>query len=437
MNVLLVGGGAREHALAWKLRQSDLIDRLYYWPGNAAMESVATPLLLDRGALLEKLPRAAKLAEIDFVVVGPEGPLAEGLADICHENGLPIFGPSQRATHLESSKSFAKEVMNAAGIPTAPHITASDIEGCRNHGMAMLRQKGSVVLKADGLAGGKGVFVCKNQKDLEDGLGALYGGAFEGRERLVVIEECLKGRECSFFSFIGNGGPTSLGFAVDFKRLKDGDIGPNTGGMGCYAPVPWLPADAPNTVNQSIIAPLMAELAKRDIQYTGCLYVGLMWTEQGPYVIEFNVRLGDPEAQVLAVQDDRDWAKLIAAKLGLLDNFEFEADGGGSQSGCSLGVVLASADYPYPKEGGQEGPGTLEKSLFLSEGDRIHLFAAQLREHDDKSYLAQSGRILTICTRQASFHEARTKIYQRIAEVVGRYKGFQYRRDIGASLVGK
>ena len=210
-----------------------------------------------------------------------EKPLDEGFADACNKLGVPTFGPEKLAAQLEASKAFSKEVMREAGVPTAEYHIEDDHEKAKVLASSMLDRLGGAVIKASGLAGGKGVFVCSSQTQIDAAFDRL-ATSMKDASQTLVIEEVLAGRECSYFTFIGEGGASPLGFAVDFKRLKDGDVGPNTGGMGCYTPVSWLPDNAQQVVHEQIIDPLLKELARRDIQYVGCLYVGIMWSEKGP-----------------------------------------------------------------------------------------------------------------------------------------------------------
>ena len=324
LKVLLVGKGGREHALAWKISNSELCHKLYLWPGNAAMAPLGEVFDLAPDADFEALADHAKGCKIDLVVCGPEAPLADGLADTLATHGIPVFGPRKQAAMLEASKEFSKKMMQDAGVPTATYVVAEGEEQCRKAAYSMLNEIGATVIKADGLAGGKGVFVCENQDHIDEALKRLYQSSMKSAAERVVVEERLIGRECSYFTFLGShteedssAGSTGLGFAVDFKRLNDGDLGPNTGGMGCYAPVPWLPDDAGRQIEEKVVKPLVKHLASLNIFYTGCLYVGVMWTADGPKVIEFNVRLGDPEAQLLSMYDDRDWLALMASKCGI------------------------------------------------------------------------------------------------------------------------
>ena len=383
MKVLLVGSGAREHALAWKLKESEVVSELLIWPGSVAMESLGEVFAPEEMTWAE-LANKAKQEDVDFVVVGPEKPLAEGFSDRCWELNLPIFGPKQAAACLESSKEFAKTMMDSAGIPTAAFKVVRDYEAALDEAQKMLSETGGVVIKASGLAAGKGVFVCRTNDEIVEGLARLKSSMASASET-IVLEQILEGRECSFFCFVGKGGATPLGFAVDFKRLLDGDNGPNTGGMGCYTPVNWLPNDASRRVMELIVNPLLSELGEQGIDYTGCLYVGLMWGDEGPKVVEFNVRLGDPEAQVLALQDSRDWGALIAEKLGLLEKDKMR----GTQSGdrYTVAVVLASEGYPFDKP--QAKVDALPADLFLNQSDSQAIFGASVSKRGSRYFREQ------------------------------------------------
>lgn len=432
MKILLIGSGAREHALAWKLKQSDLTQELWLWPGSPVMNALGRRLDIASDARWEDLARYAKNQDIDFVVVGPEQPLEDGFADACGLVSLPCFGPLKAAARLESSKAFSKEIMAAAGIPTAAFFVAKGEADCARLARESLARTGGVVIKASGLAAGKGVFVCFSETDIQEAIERLYRSAMAKAAETVVIEEVLKGRECSFFVFLGEGAPTPLGFAVDHKRLKDKDEGPNTGGMGCYTPVPWLPADAGDQVMAKVVTPLLEELRRRNIRYTGCLYVGLMWNDEGFAVVEFNARLGDPEAEVLALQDKRDWAKLIASKLGLLplDDKKFLAEGR-SNTGASVAVVLASSCYPFGE--GKTEVYKLSSREFSNEAKDLCLFAAAVRGEGEELHSGK-GRMITLVGHGETFASAREKTYRRIDELTRGWTGVQFRKDIGLSL---
>ncbi|MBQ46765.1 MAG: phosphoribosylamine--glycine ligase [Zetaproteobacteria bacterium] len=430
MRVLLVGSGGREHALAWKLSRSEVVDDLLFWPGGVSMSHCGEKLPLASDSSWSELVKESISRKVDYIVVGPEQPLAEGLADLCKEAGLPVFGPESAAAELESSKVFAKEVMAAANIPTAAWVKVEDRESCRREALKMLNEKGGVVLKASGLAGGKGVFVCFRSEDVENGLKRLYETSMKGAAASVVVEEVLQGRECSFFTFLGKGKPGTLGFAVDFKRLGDGDQGPNTGGMGCYSPVPWLPQGAADLVNTRIVFPLIAELKRRNIEYIGCLYVGIMWSEEGPKVVEFNVRLGDPEAQVLALQDRRDWGKLIADRLGLTQsNGEDFSEVQQLDQGRSVAIVMASAGYPYGE--GETVAPKLSPEIFKNDDPRLCIFGASVKEHSAESWQAGTGRVLSVVCHREDLEGARMAAYEQVESIAQKWDGVRYRKDIG------
>ena len=426
MKVLVVGSGGREHALCWKLNQSKVVDEVLVWPGSVAMGSCAKPLGLPLSASHKDIVAAAKAQQVSFVVVGPEQPLAEGFADLCLEHDLKVFGPSKAAAMLEASKNFAKEVMEKASIPTASYQLVENESDCRKVASAMLLEKKGTVIKASGLAGGKGVFVCFSEAEIETALEHLYRSKMKSASAKVVVEEVLVGRECSFFAFVGEGGASPLGFAVDFKRLKEKDEGPNTGGMGCYSPVLWLPEDAQEQVMERVVEPLLKEMAASSKPYTGCLYVGIMWSDEGPKVVEFNVRLGDPEAQVLAVQDQRDWGALLAQKVGLLPKEDLGPLDSSSKSVC---VVLASGGYPYG--GKEETHPQFEDGLFSQKDSKTAVFGAAVKEADDKSVAAGSGRVMTVVARGEDLKKARLLAYKKVEEVTASWPDVQYRKDIG------
>ncbi len=427
MRILLVGSGSREHAIAWKLKSSPMLEKLWVWPSNAGIAMVAETLDLPSDAPFAKLAEFIKAKNIDAVICGPEQPLADGMANELAGHNIPVFGPRQEAALLESSKSFAKDVMEAAKIPTAAYEVATTEQQCRDISERMLKEKGAAVIKASGLAAGKGVFVCTSKEDIENGLKRLYQTSMKAAAEQVVVEECLIGRECSYFALVGKNEAFGVGFAVDFKRLKDGDQGPNTGGMGTYTPVPWLPSNAADLVHDKVIDPLIAELNKRAIEYTGFLYVGLMWSEdKGPQVVEFNVRLGDPEAQVLAVADDRDWLAMIAENLGIKEKTKH----GPMQNKKTVGVVIASEGYPYDKA---LSHAHFDKAQLMPE-ERSVVFTAAVKANGDKIDTA-SGRVMTVVGSAESFDEARNQAYKRVDRLTAQWPKAQFRRDIALRAV--
>lgn len=446
LSVLVVGGGGREHAIAWKLSQRQTkveqvsLDRIFVWPGNACTQQQFQALDLSPTASNHELMESCKTQGIDLVVIGPENFLDAGLADLLRNNGIAAFGASQAAAKLESSKSFAKEVMAAANVPTAAHKTVS-FDSLKAEALDFFEKKGAVVIKASGLAAGKGVFVCHHKKDIEEGVSILSSVSMRASAEQVVLEEELKGRECSYFCFVGEGRSTPIGFAVDFKRLEDGDKGPNTGGMGCYTPVPWLPSHAGDLVEEKVVKPVLAELNKRGIDYNGCLYVGLMWSDSGPNVVEFNVRLGDPEAQVLAVSDSRDWLALIAQKSGLLlgGNSDWSTNITFKPSVCR---VMASASYPYGQGKSSETHPDLGLDFFSGNpAGECHAFAASVLPSEDpakpEAVRAGSGRVLSLVASGETHKEAKDKTQGKLDHLIQHWIGLQYRKDIASKVINE
>lgn len=429
MKALVIGSGGREHAIAWKLNRSDSLEEIYVWPGNAVTVNEFVGLPLEKNASPVELAGACRKLGIELVVIGPENYLEAAWADQLRAEGLKVFGPSKEAAKLESSKAFAKELMSTAAIPTAGYEVVENASELRNRALARLKAKGGVVVKASGLASGKGVFVCQSEEDIDNAVVRLYQSSLSTAAETVVLEDILVGRECSYFCTIGDAGVERLGFAVDFKRLSDGDQGPNTGGMGCYSPVPWLPEDAGDTVDEKVVYPLLKALEEKGINYQGFLYVGLMWSEQGPNVVEFNVRLGDPEAQVLAVQDKRDWYSLIARQLGLNTTSAEDYDG----STKAVAVILASAGYPYSTtEFGVE----LDTKIFKNLKNSKAVFAASVKDLDSK-LATGSGRVMCVVASAEDFKTAHTHVYDEVAELTSSWAGVQFRKDIGSRLLNR
>lgn len=428
MRVLVIGSGGREHALAWKLKQSPECRDLFIWPGNSASHRVGTALGLPSDASFEQLGDAAIAFKIDMVVVGPEGPLSEGIADYMEMRGLKVFGPNKDAAQLESSKAFAKRIMMEASIPTAAFEVVTTKEQCTECAFRILNRDGGVVLKASGLASGKGVFVCHNEKDVMDGIERLYESSMSAASRQVVVEEMLFGREVSYFCFIGHGGVTRIGFAVDHKRLLPGDKGPNTGGMGCYTPVPWLPGDAGEQVDSRVVEPLLEALERNGISYTGCLYVGLMWSDKGPSVVEFNVRLGDPEAQVLALSDQTDWLPLMASKVGI----KLKRSSQSTYPLPVMGYVLASSGYPYGEA--EDIDGTIPWSAIQGQSDGSTVFCASVKSASG-GVKTGSGRVFLVAGVGRTFNAAKSKALARVEKIRSYWPEAQWRPDIGQTVL--
>jgi phosphoribosylamine--glycine ligase len=422
-NILVVGGGAREHALVWKLAQSERAPRIYAAPGNpgmAALQPNGTPLAEclaisadDDTALL----RFSRERQIALVVVGPEAPLARGLADDLRAAGIAVFGPGRTGALLEASKAFAKDMMEHAGIPTARHATFTDLVPAR----AYIEQHGApVVIKADGLAAGKGVTVARTlaeaQQALDDAMERRVLGDAGGT---VVIEDCLEGAELSVMALLSGEMYRLLPAAQDHKPVFDGDRGPNTGGMGAFAPVPWADDELLEAVRRRVFDPLVAELARSGIDYRGVLYAGLMVTREGPQVIEFNVRFGDPEAQVVLPLLESDLLDVcMAVADGSLDQLTMTR-----RPGSAVGVTLASDGYPGGYTTGL--PIMLDPEGLAPE---TLLFHAGARS-ENGALLTAGGRVFTVVGLGDDLAAARNRAYASIERVS--FPGMRYRRDIG------
>lgn len=428
MRVLLIGSGGREHALAWKLRKSPDCRALFVWPSNIAINRIATGLGLTADTSYEKVADAALAFGVDIVVVGPEGPLAAGITDIMTQKGLRVFAPSQVAAQLESSKIFAKRMMMEASIPTAAYEIVGSRDECLDQALRILSRDGGVVLKASGLAAGKGVFVCHNDQSVRDGVDRLYSAAMSEASKQVLVEEVLFGREVSYFCLIGSGKMTRIGFAVDHKRLLVGDKGPNTGGMGCYTPVPWLPEDAGDQVDTRIVKPLMETLERNGISYTGCLYVGIMWSDKGPSVVEFNVRFGDPEAQVLAMSDQTDWLPLIADKVGI----ELRRSVQATSPKPVMGYVLASSGYPFGDT--KDMHGVIPWSIVEGQSDGSAVFASSVHQAEG-GVKTGSGRVFLVAGTGRTFNSAKSKALARVEKIRSYWPESQWRSDIGQGVL--
>ena len=402
MDVLIVGGGGREHALAWRLAQSPGLGELHAAPGNPGIARLGTCHAVaadDTGALVALSRRLA----VDLVVIGPEAPLVAGLGDELRVAGVAAFGPSADAARIEGSKSFAKDVLRAAGVPTAEELAAP---------------KAPCVVKADGLAAGKGVFVCETEAELAEALPRAE--ALGGR---VVIEELLEGREVSLFALCDGERALTLAPAQDFKRLLDGDRGPNTGGMGSYSPVPWLEAGEAEALTEHVHLPVLRELAARGSPFHGLLYAGLMLTEEGPRVLEFNCRFGDPETQAILPRLEGDLLGALAAVAqGSLAGVELAA---GPESAVT--VVLAAAGYPDAPERGAPIVGLDEAE---AAGGLVFHAGTAVRSGE---LVATGGRVLAVTALGESVGEARERAYRAVEQI--ELPGVQYRQDIALAAV--
>ena len=423
MRILIVGGGGREHALAWKLSRERPVTELCCAPGNPGMTSVARCFPADQGNPTELLALAAR-ERIDLTVVGPEMPLSRGLVDVFLADGRAIVGPTRDAAALESSKAYAKEFMSRHGVPTARFRvcdSAASAIGVIASGELGL----PLVIKADGLAAGKGVVIASDRAEAEAVVGAMMTGRrFGAAGERVVLEECLVGEEASYFVLADGTSCVTLSSAQDHKRIFDGDQGPNTGGMGAFSPSPRLTPDVERKVLDEVVRPVLAGMEAEGRPYRGFLYVGLMLTASGPKVIEFNVRFGDPEAQVVLPMLDEDLSWLLAAAAtGVLPSrpARFRAE-------PHVGVVLAAAGYPDAPRSGDVISGL---DAAAAEPGALVFHAGTIRR--DGQILTAGGRVLTIVGRAATYQAAVDAAYRAVSKV--HFEGMQYRTDIGRRAI--
>jgi phosphoribosylamine--glycine ligase len=417
MRILVVGSGGREHALAWKISRSPLVRALFAAPGNPGIARVATLVPLDVRDV-DAVARWVRENRIDLVVVGPEAPLVAGLADRVARDGIPVFGPAAAAAEIEGSKAFAKDVMRAAGIPTAEYQAFTELAPAAAFARA---REGRVVVKADGLAAGKGVVVCGDATEAEEALRAmLVAGVHGAAGRKVVVEERLEGPEASCIAFTDGERVRMLAAAQDHKRIFDGDRGPNTGGMGAFSPTPNVGADLLAAVEREVILPAVRELARRGRPFRGALYAGLMLTPKGPRVLEFNARLGDPETQPILMRLRSDVVPaLLAAAQGDLSDVTLEFD-----PRAAVGVALAAEGYP-----GAVASGDAIEGADGPFPDDVQVFHAGTARGADGRVVTSGGRVLTVCALGDGLAGAARRAYEAVARVS--FRGMQYRRDIG------
>ncbi|MEO9461877.1 MAG: phosphoribosylamine--glycine ligase [Marinomonas sp.] len=422
MNILLIGSGGREHALAWKLAQSPQCERLWASPGNPGMEECAELVALDAGDHNAVAEFCASNA-VDLVVIGPEAPLVDGLADSLRKHNIAVFGPSAAAAQLEGSKGFTKDMCARAGIPTGGYVRLTNLADAI---AALDSFTPPYVLKADGLAAGKGVVIAENRADAEAALADMFGGGFGEAGAEVVIEEFLEGEEASFFAITDGTSVLPFGTAQDHKRVGEGDTGPNTGGMGAYSPAPVLTQELQDRATTEIIEPTVAAMAAEGMPYSGVLYAGLMLTPTGPQLIEYNCRFGDPECQVLMTRLTSDLAALMmACAKGELAraNAEFSP-------ATALTVVMAANGYPAsPEKGGIIDLGASEALQSEANGGGAAKVFHAGTAMKNGALVASGGRVLNVTAKGMSVTEAQRTAYNAV-DAISFESGF-CRRDIG------
>ncbi|MBL4570662.1 MAG: phosphoribosylamine--glycine ligase [Alcanivorax sp.] len=425
MKVLVIGGGGREHALAWKVAQAEQVEKVFVAPGNAGtarearVENVAIDVL-DQPALLA----FAKDNSIDLTIVGPEAPLVEGLVDNFQANGLKCFGPSKAAAQLEGSKAFTKDFLARQNIPTGAYGNFTDMD----EALAYVREQGApIVIKADGLAAGKGVIVAMTLQEAEDAVrDMLDGNKFGDAGHRVVVEEFLEGEEASFIVMVDGKNVLPMATSQDHKRVGDGDTGPNTGGMGAYSPAPVVTDAVYQRIMDEVITPTVEGMAAEGMPYTGFLYAGLMINPQGaPKVIEYNCRFGDPETQPILMRLQSDLASLCLAALdGKLDQTEIQWD-----PRPTLGVVMAAGGYPdsYDK-------GDVIEGLEQADSDTVKVFHAGTAEKDGQ-VVTSGGRVLCVTGVGNTVSDAQANAYAGVKQIT--WRGAYHRTDIGYRAVAR
>ncbi len=417
MKILVVGSGGREHALAWKIKQSPLVDKIWCAPGNAGMASIAECVDL-KAEDIDGLAAFSGEKGIDLTVVGPEAPLVAGIADLFEGKGLKVFGPNKEAARMEGSKSFAKEIMLEGSVPTGQAQVFTDYDeavACIESGTQ------PYVVKADGLAGGKGVIIAQDDRAAYEALKSCFiRRDFGASGEKVPIEEHLEGPEVSILAFVDGTNILPMAPAQDYKRIGDGETGPNTGGMGSYSPVPVLtPVDYEKAVNE-IIYPTALALMKRGIHYKGILYAGLILTKDGPKVLEYNVRFGDPEIQAILPRMRTD---LVEAMLAVLDGRLEEIDLAWTHQPC-VTVVVASGGYPGDYAKGYAISGIAEAESI----DGVRVFQAGTRRSPQGEVLTDGGRVLAVSGLGENFAMAKERAYQGVTKIS--FQDMYYRKDI-------
>lgn len=414
MKVLVIGSGGREHSLLWKLSQSPSVTDVYVVPGNDGMSDVAS-LIPIKGN--EDIIDFARLMQVDLTVAGPETVLTEGLADEFEKRGMAFFGPSKAAARIEGSKGFAKALMKKYGIPTAAYETFDDEEKA----IAYLKSNDTypIVIKADGLASGKGVIIAQSEEEAIDTVkDMLEGHTFSGAGRSVVIEEFMEGEEASMLCFCDGTNVVPMISAQDHKRIFDFDKGPNTGGMGAYAPAPVMTKEMCEEVNVRILRPIVAAMKKEGYPFKGCLYAGLMITSEGPKVVEFNCRFGDPETEAVLPLFDGDLARVMLDCVhGTLSDEAVVW-----KKACAVDVVLASEGYPASHSSGEVISGIED----AKKAGCLVFHAGTVKKNGE--YVVNGGRVLNVVALADTLAEAKAKAYEGVSRIS--WRGMQYRHDI-------
>jgi phosphoribosylamine--glycine ligase len=423
MNVLVIGSGGREHALVWKISHSPRVRKIFCAPGSAAIGELAETVAIAPNEI-DKLAEFAAKEKIDLTVVGPELPLTLGITDFFEARGLRIFGPNKAAAQLEGSKAFAKEILRANKIPTASFATFRDAASAKNY---LSQQQSPYVIKADGLAAGKGVLICADRREAEAAVEAFLVSKTLGEAGdKVVIEEFLDGEEASFMVLTDGEHILPLASSQDHKRAFNNDQGPNTGGMGAYSPAPVVTPQMHERIHREILAPLLIGLKTEKIRYRGVIYVGLMIAQDGPKVLEFNARFGDPECQPIMMRLKSDLIALMEATIdGTLE--EIEAEWHDDPAVC---VVLCAGGYPGPYDKGKEIHG-LEKLKNWQSGFVFHAGTVT----DNGCWLTSGGRVLGVTARGITIAAAVNEAYRAVGEIS--WEGMHYRKDIARRALKK
>ena len=419
MNVLIIGNGGREHAIAWKIKQSPLLGTLFCLPGNAGTESIATNLTNIDIAHHQSIIDVVEANTIDLVIIGPEQPLADGLADVLNANNIKVFGPTATGAQLEASKSFSKSFMKDAGLPTSNFDIFSDIDSA----LAFIdKHESSItnyVIKADGLAAGKGVILPNNVEEATHAINQIMSEKIFGDAgNKLIIEERIPGKEVSAHAFSDGKNIIPMPFVCDHKPVFDGNKGPNTGGMGCFSPPQWLSNELQKSINQNISAKTIDSLSKIDIDYTGVLYPGLMINGENINILEYNCRFGDPETQILMSKLQSDLLEIcLAAADKRLDQITIKWD-----ERPTVGVILASGGYPGKHEVNKDITGLDDVD------DDINVFFAGVKNANGK-LLTAGGRVMAVVGSGETLDEAREKTYKNVSKI--KFDNMHYRTDIG------